>query len=492
MAQSVPDSFLAPGRSREDLTVALHRGAALRNHLDKVFLSAEEAEVRACQTAASAKQADEFYRRAIFLLYRLVSAPAPDIETNLTTFREMLMERVGPEHLAPLLRELEAALEQNTREAPPVVKLGPEAGSGQKCPQAEPLRNDLLEKYRQVYVELLEALRLDLDEEYTSQVGKLMALVMGCRDMETLFVLGGEVAEIVRRFSREVVDKRREAQAFATEVLSNLADLHAYLKATVAQSDERSRSDTAFSDSLDSQLDTLHRSLERTADLESLKTLIQDGLRSVKEAVQRKRQEDQALLGETQRQLTAIRSEFGKLAKMVASVQRENMALARKVQFDPLTGIYNRYAFTRRLESEHARIKRYGSTASVVMADIDHFKVINDTYGHLVGDKVLVEVAQRLKSALRESDFLARYGGEEFVVIMPETSLENALAGAEKMRERIENTDFMVRDQVLGITISCGVAEVAAAAQSTLQALDSADRALYQAKRTGRNKVCGE
>ncbi len=492
MTQSVPEAFLASGRSREELTAALRRASALRDALDKMSLAAEESAVRACQTAATAKQADEFYRKAIFLLYHFVTPPNPEVRPHLEAFREMLQERVGHEHLEIALHELKNLLERTAPEiVHPVVEL--EAPEGEPtCPDTDRLRHEVLERSRHIYVDLLEALRLDLDEEYTTQVGNLFERVRNCPDMETLLRLGAEVTGVVRRFSREVVDKRREAQAFATEILVNLADLNASLKATLAQNEDQGRSDAAFNASLDTQLESLHGSVTSANDLGALKERIIAGLRTVGQTVERKRREDEVRLGETQLQLATIRSEFGRLAKRVASVQRENITLARKVQLDPLTGIHNRYAFTRRLESEHARIKRYNSKASVVMADIDHFKVINDTYGHLVGDKVLVEVARRLKSTMRESDFLARYGGEEFVAILPETGLENALAAAEKMRVRIENTDFMVRGTILDITISCGVAEILADTKNAFQALDNADKALYEAKRTGRNKVRGQ
>ncbi|MCS7263900.1 MAG: diguanylate cyclase [Armatimonadetes bacterium] len=164
----------------------------------------------------------------------------------------------------------------------------------------------------------------------------------------------------------------------------------------------------------------------------------------------------------------------------------ENLSLT-----DSLTGIANRRHLEWRLNEEVERAKRYHYQLSALMLDIDNFKQINDTYGHIIGDLVLQQIAQRLKGSLRRTDFLARYGGEEFVVLAPQTSSERAIILAERLRRVILESPMYVTDNLsLHITVSIGVAVFPEHAQNESDLIQAADLALYKAKQTGRNKVC--
>lgn len=156
---------------------------------------------------------------------------------------------------------------------------------------------------------------------------------------------------------------------------------------------------------------------------------------------------------------------------------------------DGLTGIYNRRYFEGRIKEEFDRNKRYKQQFSLCMFDLDRFKKINDTCGHLYGDSVLQSVAEIITAAIRTSDVLVRYGGEEFCLMLPETGLENAAATAERCRSAMEAHAFMFQDERLHITISLGVAELADEIKSPDELIEKADQALYEAKRTGRNRV---
>lgn len=156
---------------------------------------------------------------------------------------------------------------------------------------------------------------------------------------------------------------------------------------------------------------------------------------------------------------------------------------------DGLTGIYNRRYFEGRIKEEFDRNKRYGQSFSLCMFDLDHFKRVNDTCGHLYGDSVLQSVAEIITAAIRTSDILVRYGGEEFCLMLPETGLENAAATAERCRAAIQGYAFMYQNERLRITISLGVAELTDKVVSPESLIEKADQALYEAKRAGRNRV---
>ncbi len=171
-------------------------------------------------------------------------------------------------------------------------------------------------------------------------------------------------------------------------------------------------------------------------------------------------------------------------AKLIAFL--ENLSIT-----DELTGIANRRHFEWRLAEEVERARRYQYPLSALMLDLDHFKRVNDTYGHQIGDIVLQQIAQRLKRVLRRTDFLARYGGEEFVVLAPQTPADRALILAERLRQVIAESPISVSpDLQLRITISIGVAVFPEHAQNGNELVRAADEALYKAKQTGRNRVC--
>jgi diguanylate cyclase (GGDEF)-like protein len=163
----------------------------------------------------------------------------------------------------------------------------------------------------------------------------------------------------------------------------------------------------------------------------------------------------------------------------------------RLTTVDGLTQIYNKRYFLETLEREISRAHRYHRDLSLIMFDIDFFKKVNDTHGHLAGDSVLKQLASVLKARIRREDIMARYGGEEFAIILPEIGVSNALTFAEKVRKLVEKTGFKFEDQTIPVTISIGVAAIGQGIQTALEFIKLADDKLYQAKVGGRNRVCG-
>lgn len=167
---------------------------------------------------------------------------------------------------------------------------------------------------------------------------------------------------------------------------------------------------------------------------------------------------------------------------------REN--LRQQAIRDPLTGLFNRRYLELTLERELSRVRRQNQPLAVIMADVDHFKRFNDTYGHEAGDVLLKTVGQFLQSHVRQEDIPCRFGGEEFVLVLPGTSLETAVQRAEELRQGVEKLRVVAQGQALGpITLSLGVAVFPFHGGSPEALLNAADMALYQAKKTGRNRV---
>ncbi len=184
----------------------------------------------------------------------------------------------------------------------------------------------------------------------------------------------------------------------------------------------------------------------------------------------------------------------------ITEIKAAQTALEELAMRDSLTHVYNRRHFIELDSQELARSARFNRPVTLLMIDIDHFKTINDTYGHLAGDAVLRDIALRIKANLRQSDILARYGGEEFILMMPETDQTQAWSGAERLRQVIAATPFDSGSDLLSVTASIGLscwpanpdANAIASLPHINDLISKADLALYRAKHSGRNQTQAE
>ena len=171
---------------------------------------------------------------------------------------------------------------------------------------------------------------------------------------------------------------------------------------------------------------------------------------------------------------------------MLSHIRVLSDKLSTMAYTDSLTHIYNRLHFAHFLDAEIDKVKRYGGTFSIIFFDLDHFKEVNDNFGHLAGDKVLEKITEIVSGANRSADIFARYGGEEFIILTPETELSGAMIHAERLRNDIEKFEF----QGVGhVTSSFGVTEFNAEKDDVASLFERADVALYMAKENGRNRV---
>ncbi len=181
----------------------------------------------------------------------------------------------------------------------------------------------------------------------------------------------------------------------------------------------------------------------------------------------------------------AVLSSFLDITERKATEER----LKQLASIDPLTGVANLRFFMERAQYDLARIWRYGGALSMMLLDVDHFKSVNDSFGHAAGDQVLRGMAGVCQETLRDSDLLGRIGGEEFAIVLPETEVDGAFGVAERIRSMVETTKFGYEDRLIDVTVSIGVAACGKEGETIEEVMKRADTALYDAKRSGRNKV---
>lgn len=191
------------------------------------------------------------------------------------------------------------------------------------------------------------------------------------------------------------------------------------------------------------------------------------------------------------RTATALRAEIARHALTEQQLIESNTDLLQMATTDQLTGLSNRRAILQRAQAEIRRASRYHKDLAVLMLDIDHFKQINDQFGHAAGDKVLIEFAGLCQQSIRDTDLAGRYGGEEFFILLPEIDLKTAILSADRIRIKVAEHLFVLSDGS-SLTVSCsiGIAMYLPEQDDLDKLLLRADQALYQAKRQGRNRCC--
>ncbi|MEQ1636684.1 MAG: GGDEF domain-containing protein [Methylococcales bacterium] len=280
-------------------------------------------------------------------------------------------------------------------------------------------------------------------------------------------------------------------QQETTNLLSNLSEqftelgLKASGASYAAQLSAQQRN--LLDESVSTQMSDLQKSSSEATTLDTLKQLVTNRLVNIRNEIQqhlinqeRQRQETEKQLGELSLKLRTLEAESTDLKSKLS-------AAYNKATRDTLTNLPNRRAYEETVNIEIARWQRYQSPLTLTVWDIDLFKNINDSYGHKVGDSVLMLIATLFPQHCRKTDFVARLGGEEFVMLLPNTTEQSALILANKIRKLIEKTSFIAGDKQINVTISCGISQFLKN-ESEEQVFERADQALYQAKANGRNQ----
>jgi len=334
-------------------------------------------------------------------------------------------------------------------------------------------------------IQLLD--KLSLPAELTDQVENLKdRFGEGLSDRSVTSALTA-IANLISAMRRQMEEENEELQAFLHQLGDNLKEIDQNLSGAQNAHKKSMNSGHEFDAVVHAHVQDIQSTVEAAPESNQLKQQIQGWLDAIRKHFEQYRETE-----ETRQQQLEV--QLAHLNNRVHGMENEGEKLRQRLQEkheqavrDPLTGLHNRLAYDERVMQEFARWKRYGQPMVLMMIDVDHFKHINDTYGHKAGDKALVLIADQLRNHLRESDFLARFGGEEFVVLMPETGLESAVIAAEKLRVAVEQCQFHYQNTQVSITFSAGLAQLRKN-DSPESLFQRADAAMYRAKEVGRNQ----
>jgi len=332
---------------------------------------------------------------------------------------------------------------------------------------------------------------LSLPAELTDQVENLKdQFGEGLSDRSVAPALTA-IANLISAMRRQMEEENKELQTFLHQLGDNLKEIDQNLSGAQNSHKLSMNSGREFDAVVHAHVQDIQSTVEAAPESSQLKQQIQGRLDAIRKHLEQYRETE-----ETRQQQLEI--QLAHLNSRVHGMENEGEKLRQRLQEkheqavrDPLTGLHNRLAYDERVMQEFARWKRYGQPMVLMMIDVDHFKNVNDTYGHKAGDKALVLIADQLRNHLRESDFLARFGGEEFVVLMPETGLDSAVVAAEKLRAAVEQCQFHYQNVQVGITVSAGLAQLRKD-DNPESLFQRADEAMYRAKEAGRNQCLVE
>ena len=303
-----------------------------------------------------------------------------------------------------------------------------------------------------------------------------------------LVVLPPILEDITHLLSSIRASSQKEYAEFLVALRKRLEEVQDFLVTTRAEEAQAKLNQQKLDQDVRAELKEMRASVEKRDDLAQLKVDIETMVDRIATSVDRFQEEEKNRRSKVYDRIESLASRMASMESEASELKDSLESQRLQALKDALTELPNRASYDEYMNNEYSRWQRHQRPLSMAIVDIDHFKSINDTLGHLRGDKVLKLVAREVSRHVRKEDFVARYGGEEFVVIMPETTLEDGLKAMEKVRQVIASCPFNFNQKPIPVTASIGIAQFAA--NDTIDScFERADAALYRAKGSGRNRT---
>jgi len=431
-----------------------------------------------------------FLKRSVTTMVSLVdrSGPGRAVSEALARFRNDVNEKNIIEELEKSLDALKSSIISLPGEEAP----GPEGAvpvkSGSTAVEG---RQEVVhvQKLKSIFLSIVSEFEQDLGEDYSNKLANLHKNILSGTKIEDLTALKDDLLLFIQAYNRIMNEERNQITDFISEIESNLMEIERHSLNWIKTDQNSHTASASFQRIIETHVEDMKKSAQLSSTLAEFKSLVISRLAYIREALEQKRKAE-ALREETLNgEVENLQQSLQRMKKEIDQVQEKRKALEKEVLIDQLTGIANRRALKQRAKEEIQRYHRYHQNFSVLLFDIDHFKSVNDRFGHWAGDKCLKELIKRIRPMLRETDFLARWGGEEFVILFPGIDLDSAFGVAERLRRAIENTRFLYHKQEIGVTVSIGATEVRPEDQNLEMLFNRTDKAMYDAKKKGRNTV---
>jgi diguanylate cyclase len=342
---------------------------------------------------------------------------------------------------------------------------------------------------REILIRLLE--RLSLPEDLMQQVEVIREQIGAASSDSSWDQVLEKIADLVQAIRTQTQKEKQGIEDFLLQLSERLQEVDRQLAGSDSYYDESFAASGELSSAVREGMDDIQNSVHEATDLNQIKELVKTHIDTVLNHMEKHRETEQQRYDEAKAEIATVTTRLKEVESEADALRARIHEERNQAQTDTLTGIPNRLAWEEQLEQEIARWKRFNTPLVLVIWDVDHFKNVNDSFGHKAGDKVLRTIARNLAGSIRETDFIARYGGEEFVHLMTGAELEDCVVVADKLRGKIEATGFHFREQAVTITVSCGLTQFRDG-DSSESWFERADRALYKAKQAGRNRCVSD
>jgi len=301
---------------------------------------------------------------------------------------------------------------------------------------------------------------------------------------ETMLALLNTLSEHIIALEK----RQHKVSSFIEDVFSKFVNLQAELTTNFSNSIDFVEEDLALDQKLLGDAEDIHQVLKSEDSIDFLRTKMLASFSNFVDTFGSKTENKKGRIETINKEYSTVNTELEDYKKQVAVLQNDLNKYKTESITDHMTGLYNRKYMDMKMNEEIERFKRTGVPFCVVLIDIDHFKSINDNYGHLIGDQVLKHLSNLMKENIRKTDFAFRYGGEEFMMMLTNVDVRNATHVSEQIRKKLEATNFSLKEKSFNVTASFGIAlfDKNDTAESVIK---RADERLYKAKQTGRNKI---
>lgn len=468
----------------DTLTILLRAAQAVKS----APADASTSEPRSIPEATTSKEKSGLFSRLFSREADTTPPPAP-IENDGTDPLKQLVEKITlPQPRSDQLSKLGHQLDKvsgSTDLSQLINQLAKLLSSQSANDATDTELNEPCDSSADLLLQLLD--RITLVDPYAQELQVLREELNEQQDEIDIGLFLERLASLISKAQSLSQNEKQELEEFLLQITATLTEINGHISDNQAHHQQAQKNTQQLDEVVQDQVEGIHASMLTATDLSDLKHLIQGRLDAIRQQIKKFRDESD----ERQRLMeSAMSSLVSKVTKVESESSNLRSSLAqqhKKALRDPLTEVGNRLAYEEFLLSEYNSWKRHQRDLTLVVWDIDHFKKVNDNYGHQAGDKALKLVAKLFKERLRESDHLARYGGEEFVSLHPECNIKSAFELANQLRETIASSEFNYNKERVPLTISCGLATFRDH-DSPEQVFQRADAALYQAKQKGRNR----